>query len=414
MVPNLREIRWINAPPMLLESMLPLVVSPVLTSFQLRISYFDYAIDASQLIFTYKALALACNSLVEIRLWDSAFHDPRIIGAISTLLLKCNPDKLRRFRAHAALSEEGFLHAAQLPNLVAFSMNMDTAELGAPLPTSIFPSLESLDIQATVAHPPLLQIITRIQSKTFSHLQMEFPAAILGTFLPKTLECLQQRSFHQTLSTLVIYPEGPFELDRTFVRPLLFLQELSVLDIGLVCPEPICLYRLSDEDLDELVKALPKLKSLRFGCIPCDHPADNTIKTLVSIAKHCKHLDELLIHINVEAIINEVAQRENWGDGLIFQDPFSPSGGCPVRNITLGRYPIPDLQGAIQFAVVLTQLFPRLNAVTSSPFPYDHTQPLWQLVSCFITTYRRNIDAAIADVGEFTSTLPIYEAYFHL
>ena len=409
MVPNLREISWLGVSPELLELTLPLVVSPVLTNFRLGINCRHHdTIDASQLVPALKALAPAYNSLALIEFCDPTAHDPRVVDAASTLLLKCNPDKLRYFRVRSTLSEEAFLYAAQLPTLEVFFATMDATGLGAPLPTSMFPSLESLDVQATDARPPLLQTIAHIQSKAFSHLQLDFPAAILGTFLPKTLECLQRRSLHQTLSTLTIYPEGRFDLDKAFVRPLLFLKELSILDIGLICTPP-CPYLLSDEDLDELVKALPKLSSLNFGHFPCSHPANTTIKTLVSIAKHCKHLTEFVIHTNVEAIANEVSQRENWGDDLAPQDPFSPFVGCPVRKIIFGPCFIPDEQSAQIFAMVLLRLFPHLDAIMPSR---DEVQLFWPTVNRLITTYR-SVGATIADVGKFMSSLPVCETHFH-
>ena len=409
MVPNLREITLPCADPNTIGLMLPLVVSPVLTNFELGINFILHIYDAPQIV-ALEALAPAYNSLVEIIFCDPMAHNTRIIDAASTLLLKCNPDKLRNFKVQTALSEEAFLHAVQLPNLEGFSTTMDATEPRAPLPTSMFPSLESLDIRATDARPPLLRTIAHIQSKTFSRLRLEFPPTPLGNFLPKVLGHLRWRGFHRTLSTLTINPDGRFELDKAFVRPLLLLKELSALNIVFMCTPP-CPYMLTDEDLDELVKALPNLRSLKFGTSPCSGPANNTIKTLISIAKYCKHLTELVIHTNVEAIVNDVSRHENWRDDLALQDPFFFLAGCPVRIIIFGLCSIPDEQGARTFAMVLLRLFPHLNAITTARLFWD--QLLWSMVDDIITTHR-GVGTAIADVGKFMTSFPTCEAYFHV
>jgi hypothetical protein len=213
------------------------------------------------------------------------------------------------------------------------------------------------------------------------------------------------------LSNLTISPEGRFNLDRAFIRPLLLLKELSYLDIGLVCTSP-CPYRLSDEDFDELVKAMPKLESLTFGNFPCSHPANNTIRTLASVAKHCKHLKELVIHTNVEAIINGVSQRENWGSDLTAQEPFSPFVGCPLSNIIFGPCSIPNHQGAAVFALLLLRLFPRLNSVSVYLLTRNGPDPLWQLVDSLVNAYK-GVSTVMADAGEFMNLLSISEAHFY-
>ena len=76
MLPNLREIRWLGAPPDHLELMLPLIVSPVLEHFRLGLAYPHDTTDVSQLIPAFKALAPAYHSLVEVRFCDRVALDP--------------------------------------------------------------------------------------------------------------------------------------------------------------------------------------------------------------------------------------------------------------------------------------------------------------------------------------------------
>ena len=325
MLPGLRDVRWISAPPEHLELMLPLIISPVLTNFRLGINNI-HPLNALQVIPVLESLAPAYNSLVEVRVFQSVVQNPRVINAASTLLLKCNPDKLRYFHVDSVLSVEAFIHGTQLPNLERFFIRTNTTTPDIPLPTSTFPSLRSLEIKTTGVHSPLLQTLTHIQSTTFTSLELEFPVAATGTFLPTILAALRPRSLHQTLTRLSISPEGAFDLEEATIRPLLFLNQLTMLEIGLHCSPDRCLYKISDKDLEELVKAMPKLKSLCLGQFPCSRPADNTMKSLVSIAKHCKHLEELIIHINIEAIVAGVFQHDG-GKTIPPKTPFplSPS-----------------------------------------------------------------------------------------
>jgi len=261
MMPRLRDIGWLGAPSEHFGVMLPLIVSPVLTNFRLGIFTQD-TLNASQVVPVLKALAPAYNSLVEVRVGHHAVHDPQTIRAASDFLLKCNPDKLRTFRVISSLSTEAFIHATQLPNLETFVIVADTTEPGVQLPTSTFPSLKSLEVFATDTRSPLLQTISHIQSNTLKILQLEFPAATSETFLPTTLAALRPRGLHQTLTILFVSPEGDFDLDRTTIRPFLFLNQLTQLDITLVCTQDRCSYKLTDEDLEELVAAMPKLEIL--------------------------------------------------------------------------------------------------------------------------------------------------------
>jgi len=400
MLPNLQDIRWINALPEQLQPMFPLIVSSVLTNFRLGLDGYD-PLDAPQIVPALEALAPSYNSLVEIRFCNPTMHDPRIINAASTLLLKCNPDKLRYFHVDSALSMEAVIHATQLPNLETFNIRTDATEPDIPLLSSIFPSLRSLVFKTTNPLSNLLRIIARIESTTFTNLNLGFPAATIGTFLPTTLEALRPRSLHHKLTRLSISPEGDYDLDRTTIQPLLFLNQLTTLEITLICRQGQCPYKLSDENIEELVKAMPELRTLCLGMFPCAHPANSTIKSFVSIAKYCKHLEELIIHTNIEVIVTEALERDEWGYPTPY-DPLPTLVGCPLRSLMLGPCFIPmEQQGAMIFALTLLRLFPQLMSVTALPGTFEG-DPQWELVNAVIIA-DRSIRANIADAGRFTS-----------
>jgi len=403
MLPNLRDIRWLNASTEHLELTLPLIVSSALTDFRLGFDTHGPS-DASQVVPALEALAPAYDSLVAVRICHSTIHDPRIIRAASDLLLKCNPDRLRDFYVISVLFAEAFVHASQLPNLESFVIRTDTTDLQVSLPAPAFPSLEWLEIDAVNTRSPLIQTISHVQSRAFFRLQLEFPAATSGTFLPTTLAALRPRGLHETLTVLAIHPKGDFDLDGTTVRPILFLNQLTDLEITLICADR-CAYKLSDENLDELVRAMPKLKQLSLGPFPCTRLVDNTIKSLTSAAKHCKHLEHLAIHINVVAVVTGVFQGGDRDQNRAPDDSLSVFAGCPLRSIILGRCFIPnEEQGAVIFALTLLRLFPHLRSFAVAQLNRDE-DPLWDIVEGVITTHRR-IRINIADAGKLTNSFP--------
>lgn len=403
MLPNLLTIKWIGAPQGQLEPTLPLIISPILTVFRLAYALHESP-SASEVVFSLEALAPAYNSLIDIHISNSVTHDPRIVDAASTLLLKCNPDRIRHFRMDSVLPTGAFIHATQLPNLESFAIRIDTAELDISLPTSTFPSLRRLEINATNADSPFLQSITHIQSRNMNSLDLTFPAATPEMFLPRMLAALRPRGLHQTLTRLTIAPWGDFDLDMATICPLLSLNQLTLLEVMVHCSLDGCPYKLSDENLEELVKAMPKLEILCLGPVPCFHPANNTIRSLVCIAKHCKNLTELSIHINSEAIITEVLQGDDWRADFALEDPLSAFVGCPICEIVFGPCFIPnDEQGATILAFTLLRLFPRLDTALVIPL-VNERDPQWDLVQDVIAAYRRAC-VNIASVGEFMRLL---------
>ena len=411
MLPKLQDARWINAPRELVEPMLTLIVSPALTNFQLGLNVYD-PLNALEVVPVFKALAPAYNSLVEIRICNPTINDPQIIHATSALLLGCNPDKLLYFHVDSTLSAAAFIYATQLPSLKAFFMRADPTELSKPLPASMFPSLRSLQIRVadvTGNHSPLTETIARIRSDTFMHLDLEIPAVTVGTFLPPMLAALRPRGLHQTLTSLSIAPKGDFNLDTATIQPLLFLNQLTFLDIQMLCGQDRCPYKLSDKNLEDLVRAMPKLSSLSLGAVPCSQPASTTMKSLVSIAKYCKHLEDLIIHTNIEAIVGGVFEREARGEHPTPDAPIPTFTQCPLRNIIFGPCFIPRGQrGAMAFALTLLRLFPRLVIVTTLLQTTDQTTemgPQWEMIDDIILTDRR-MRANIVEAGKFTGLFP--------
>ena len=103
---------------------------------------------------------------------------------------------------------------------------------------------------------------------------------------------------------------------------------------------------------------MPELRTLCLGAFPCAHPVNSTIKSLVSIARYCKHLEELIIHTNIGDMVTEAFERGDWGYPTA-DNPHPALVGCPLRNIMFGPCFIPrEQQGAMILALTLLRLFP--------------------------------------------------------
>ena len=170
---------------------------------------------------------------------------------------------------------------------------------------------------------------------------------------------------------------GPREgwiIDRVSIAPLLVLGELTSLTIFTHCEEDRRVFLLSDKDIECLVKAMPKLEVLSLGT-PCpEQMSDNlTVKSLLAIAKHCKALETLQMHINCESIVTSTEGCELPGifdfyAKVPFEAISSDYHGCPLRSAIFGSCPIPTNKGGIILALTLLRPFPQLDKVRWYPF----------------------------------------------
>ena len=371
--PNLLELEWYssNRDPDL-SNLLPLVVSRSLANFKLFLHNRFYAKKV------LSGLSRAYSSLRSIYITKS---NPALVQESSTLLLNCTL-QLRDFSVDAPVSRTAFLHASQLPYLRYFDVkDVRDDQLqppdGTPLPTTKFPSLEYLAIRGICTGSIWLDYLAQTRPQNLEVLLLELKNVPAALHL-KALRDLGSCELHRTLTDLMIDCEDDFsglEVDRKTVEHLLPLSQLTTLEIWFNCGENKCGYKLTDQDLEKLVKAMPNLEEMALGRKLCSIPANNSIKSLEAIAKHCKHLRVLSIHINVGAVISGSSVTS-------FSGVESPSPRdsalvkCPLTNITLGPCLIPNgKQGIHEFASTLLRLFPCLSEVKSS---YQDQQ--WKLV----------------------------------
>jgi hypothetical protein len=385
MLPLLRSLEWLLVPSARLQSCVPLLVSPHLADIRL---HFEEN-TPERCLPIMRTLIEASGSLESVEIIPE-FSSPEMQDAVSTLLLSCNPNLLRKFCVASPISEAALLHAAQLLELQEFSLRGGTPGLSDPLPLTIFPSLRTLLISMG-ALPTWLEVLRHVQSKRLVDLSIDFT---VGTGDLSTISThLQYSGIHRTLTVLRLCPADGWILNRAAITPLLVLGELTTLDIFAVCERELCGFSLSDEDIERLVKAMPKLVNLSLGT-PCSAQArdDLTVKSLLAIAKHSKALQFLTMHINCESIVMSAHEREFPGLFDFHTRPPSeaiPSDydGCPLRSVRFGSSPIPvDDEGGIILALTLIRLFPRLAQVLWHP---SEQESPWRSVNILVYEHHR-------------------------
>ena len=396
MLPLLRSLDWVLVPSTRLQTCVPLLVSPHLA--HVRLYFGDNSPE--RCLPVIETLIDAAGSLESVEIIPE-FDRPEMQDAVSKLLLSCNPNLLSRFCVASPISEAALLHAAQLPELREFSVRGGTPGLSDPLPLTMFPSLRTILISIG-GLPTWLEVLRHIQSKHLTDLSIDFEAGDDDN-LPAISSHLQYSGIHRTLTELRLCPGEGWIIDRVSIAPLLVLGELTSLAIFTDCGEDQCIFLLSDKDIERLVKAMPKLEALSLGT-PCpEQVRDNlTVKSLLAIAKHCKALETLEMHINCESIVTSTDGREFPGlfdfyTRVPSEAISSDYGGCPLRSAIFGSCPIPmDGEGGIILALTLLRLFPRLSEVRWYPF---ETLTPWLSVGAILADNSR-VRRSLAELGE--------------
>ena len=96
-------------------------------------------------------------------------------------------------------------------------------------------------------------------------------------------------------------------LNSTLLSSILEFQNLVVLSMDTYCPEEGgCGFHLTDDDMENLAAAIPRLKILQIG-LPCRFNFCNTtVASLLSIYTHCLDLESLEIYFNTLTIVEDM------------------------------------------------------------------------------------------------------------
>jgi len=238
-----------------------------------------------------QVISLLPISLEEVSIEPGYEGDEALADAVSSFICRCGPS-LRSFSTCMPLSEVATRHVVQLPNLRSW-----TVTNGPPraVPASILPSLEQLHLDKPEALPWLHLLASRqkgiVQDRSAS--------------VARTRESL--KSITCPRSTVV---------DSTLLSSFITFQNLATLRVQAHCPRAEgCMFRLTDDDMENLATALPRLEILELGR-PCSYNScNNTVASLLSISIHCLDLTVLETHFNARTIVGDMQRLFDRGTG---------------------------------------------------------------------------------------------------
>ena len=173
---------------------------------------------------------------------------------------------------------------------------------------------------------------------------------------------------------MVSYEDLIHPIDSSLVSKFLPLTDLVDVRISAGCPLQSCVSRFTDEDVERLAIALPKLEVLTLGERPCKaNTCPTTILSLLSLSIHCTKLRYLNIHFST---------RNIWVDMLdTFCDAYShglhlrPKSG--LKTLVVQDTPLDiDYSGHTPAFVSMgmVMIFPSLNKFVSETSAWDRLE----------------------------------------
>ena len=250
-------------------------------------------------------------------------RETRLTEDISTYILQCG-ESLQEFHSNLVLSIGALVHLMDLPNLREWTTEQEpprVADLihhGVPDgPASLFPSLQLLRLRGEPAQGWL-----------------SFFNSPKGQPLPWTLA-------NNNLIYLVYYHPA-VNIDSTLLSkflPFTSLVEICIVE-GCLSGGSGCTSQFTDQDVEILAIAMPKLEILTLGQWPCGaNTCPTTVLSLLFLSIHCTKLKQLSIHfrtLNMPAEIMAMVDYVSSHD--LFQRPK-----CPLDTLVIGDQ-IPHLE----------------------------------------------------------------------
>ena len=298
------------------------------------------------------ALPILCPNLQEI-VFNLTPRDPIVVTAVSRMLLANNRNTLQSVHVDSPLTAEAREVISKLPNLRELSV---TIERDIPFPSMVLPNLMRL----IVKYDRDRDWLSMFRGATFGKLEAVtfYPESEqIGNFLEAFEVVALAASLQNTLSEFHLYT--PFSWNPNYTSLLPFTQ-LTDITIGSRCNDG-CSSRVDDDVIVNIARAMPKLKILQLGDVPCHKISTGvTVKGFVVLASHCPDLTILCTHFRVASLRAPPAihgMTASVGSTAMRRD-------CALENFVVGEIPIPEESVPI-VAQILARIFPRLEFIDS-------------------------------------------------
>ena len=267
---------------------------------------------------------------------------------ISAFILGCG-ESLREFSTNLVLSTEAIVHLMKLPNLRVWITEQEPPEVtevihygipdGVP---SFFPSLKLLKLRGQAALE-WLSLFGAAKSRSS-------PWITAGNSLPA-----------------LAYHHPTLPMDSSLLSRFHPFTSLVDIEINMGCFYRPCVSRFTDQDVERLAVALPKLETLSLGGEwPCSaNTCPTTIRSLLFLSIHCTKLRSLNIHFRTASLRSDMLDTL----GYAYSHGLHSKPKCVLERLVTGEMYIeladydPEL-----ISMGMLMIFPSLTKfVTRSP-----------------------------------------------
>jgi hypothetical protein len=205
--------------------------------------------------------------------------------------------------------------------------------------TSLFPSLEKLDMRSEAA----LEWLSHLEATK----NRTSPWIIAGGSLP-----------------ILAYYHPTLPLDLSLVSKFLPFTGLINLDlkIGTRCFMRPCISQFTDQDVERLAIALPKLEALTLGW-PCEaDTCPTTVRSLLFLSIHCTKLKHLYIHFRVSSLQEDMVDTLDYA----YSQGLHSKPKCPLEALALGVMPLRLTDNSTMIiSIGMVMIFPSLTKIVS-------------------------------------------------
>lgn len=299
--------------------------------------------------------------------------------------MQCNPYRLRKYNIDSPLSASALRHVIQLPSLEEFWLVVDSFQLPDPLPVIVFPSLRLLDVEYKGNHT-WLELLPAIENPVLTSIFVECSGTGVERFMDAFKLTVAGCRLQERLQEFRIRSQDEFKISPAILASTLSFKNLTSLKVLSECPSSVCqTFDLTDNDIDLLTNAMPRLEALAIGEEPCGVPSQITFKSLYIISCRCAQLSNLQIHFNPVLFVTRLdTDSESGGVALGLSDLTAPpSDLCSVTSLDVGNIPLPsESNTSYILALGLLGVFPRLEKI-------EYEDGEWEDVCDLIDVCRR-------------------------
>jgi len=364
---HLRELNWwLNETN---HSFLPRFLSPHLTKIIITTNTFacpnesvdpwDEELPDKVVLEMRSAIKAFPSSVQYLHIHLGGGPETRLTEEISAFILGCG-ESLQEFSTNLVLSTQAVVHLMKLPNLRILVTKQgppqvtDLIHHGIPDGvTSLFPSLNALDLNGEAA----LEWLSLFEAANNG----TPPWIMAGGGLP-----------------ILAFRQPTLQLDSSLVSRVLPFAGLTQVLFDMGCLFRPCVSKFTDEDVERLAIALPKLEALTLGGWPCsEDTCPTTIRSLLFLSVHCTKLDHLNIHFRTANLRADMLDLLDYA----YSHDLQSKPKCPLKVLVVGDiFHKLDDYDPVLISIGMIMIFPSLVG-------FGTRSPAWAKVGLMVKAF---------------------------